>query len=91
MSQRYDANKKRPKPKENQPRILKIYAFCQEIQQRALGLGESPGGVTHLWEYTQKVAASFPEKLPKLYLVVQGRVQLEHSSHIVNFGIGTTC
>ena len=40
---------------------------------------------------TQKVAASFPEKLSKLYLVVQGRAHLEHSSHVVNFGIETTC
>ena len=34
-----------PKPKENQPGILKIYAFCQKIQQRASGPGE------HCWGY----------------------------------------
>ena len=32
---------KKPKSKENQLGILKIYAFCQKIQQRASGPGES--------------------------------------------------
>ena len=40
--------RKRPKPKENQLVILKIYAFCQKIQQRASGPGESVAGVTYL-------------------------------------------
>ena len=44
-----------------------------------------------LWEYAQKVAISFPEKLPQLYLVVQGRSQLEHSNHIVKVGVEATC
>ena len=61
MSQRYNDNTKRPKPKENQLEILKIYAFCQKIQQRALAPAESAAGVTiYLWEYTRKVAASSP-------------------------------
>ena len=67
MSQRYNYNIKRPKPKENQLGILKNYAFCQKIQQRASGPGESADGVTHLsmtthqiWEYTQKVSVSSP-------------------------------
>ena len=38
---KYSDNTKRPKSKENQLGILKIYAFCQKIQQRALGTGES--------------------------------------------------
>ena len=46
MSQRYNDNLKRSKPKENQLGI-KIYAFYQEIQQRALGPGESAAGVTY--------------------------------------------
>ena len=46
MSQGYNGNTKRPKPKENQQGILKIYSFCQEIQQRALGQAESTAGVT---------------------------------------------
>ena len=41
MRQRHNGNTKRPKSKENQQGILKIYAFCQKIcQQRALGPGE---------------------------------------------------
>ena len=32
---------KKPESKENQLGILKIYAFCQKIQQRASGPGES--------------------------------------------------
>ena len=39
---------KRPKPKESQQAILKIYAFCWKIQQRASGPGESAAGVMYL-------------------------------------------
>ena len=49
MSQRYNDNTKRPKPKQNQPGILKIYRFCQKIQQRASGPGESAAGVMYLF------------------------------------------
>ena len=35
--------------KENQLGILKIYTFCQEIQQRASGPGENTAGVTNLF------------------------------------------
>ena len=48
MRQRYNNNTKGPKPKENQLGILKIYPFCQKIQQRASGPGESAAGVTYL-------------------------------------------
>ena len=48
MSQRYNDNTKRPKPKENQLGILKIYAFCWKIQQRDLGPGEGAVWVTYL-------------------------------------------
>ena len=47
MRQRYD-NIKRQEPKENQLGILKIYTFCQKVQQRALGPGQSTAGVTYL-------------------------------------------
>ena len=47
MSQRYNDNTKRPKLEKNQLGILKIYAFCRKIQQRASGLGESVAGVTY--------------------------------------------
>ena len=36
------------KPKESQLWVLKIYAFCQKIQQRASVPGESAAGVTYL-------------------------------------------
>ena len=39
---------KKPKPKENQLGILKIYAFCWKIQQSASGPGESAAEVTYL-------------------------------------------
>ena len=48
MSQRYNDNIKRPKLKENQLGILKMFAVCQKILQRALaGQGESTAGVTN--------------------------------------------
>ena len=40
MRKRYTDNTKKPKPKENQLGILKIYAFCQKIQQKTSGSGE---------------------------------------------------
>ena len=46
MSQRYNDNIKRPKPQDTRLWILKIYAFCQKIQQRSSGPGESTAGVT---------------------------------------------
>ena len=48
MSQRSNDNIKRSKPKENQQRILKIYAFCRKIQQGGSGPRESAAGVTYL-------------------------------------------
>ena len=76
MSQRYNDNIKRPKPHDTQLGILEIYTFCLKIQQRASGPGESVGGVMqYVYENTPK------------NLVVQGKVQLEHSSHIVKVGV----
>ena len=48
MMARYNDNTKRPKLKENQLGILKIYAFCRKIQQRASGPGDSTVGVMYL-------------------------------------------
>ena len=39
---------KRSQLKENHPGIFKIYVFCQKIQQRGLGPGDSAAGVTYL-------------------------------------------
>ena len=54
MSQRYNDNKKRPKPKENQLGILKVYTFCWKIQQRASIPSENVAGVTYLSMRIQK-------------------------------------
>ena len=56
-------NTKRPKPKENQLGILKIYAFSQKIQQRVLD-PRVIGLPIYLREYTQKVATLSLKKLP---------------------------
>ena len=50
MSQRYNDNTERPKLEENQLGILKVYAFCQKVQERASGPRESAAGVTYLSE-----------------------------------------
>ena len=86
----------RPKKKENQLGILKFYTFCQKIQQRPVGLGESYwersiGFTYQSRKYIWKVALSSPKKLLQFYLVGQGRAQLEHSSHIVKVGVEATC
>ena len=46
MSQTYNDNIKRPKLQDILLGILKTYAFCQKLQQRASGPGESTAGVT---------------------------------------------
>ena len=92
MSQRYDINTKRTNPKENQPGIQKFYAFCQKIQPRASGSGESAAGVTYLSVRTHaKSCRIFPLKVAATFLVIQGRVRLEHSSHVVKVGVEATC
>ena len=92
MRKRSTNNTKRLKPKENQLRILKIYAFCQKTEQKTSGLGE------HCWCYVsiydnapKKNVASSHLKLPQLYLVVQRRAQLKYSSHIVMVNVKATC
>ena len=44
----------------------------------------------HCWGYVF-VNENTPKKLLQLYLVVQGSVQLEHSSDIVKVGVAATC
>ena len=48
MNQRNNDNTKWPNLKENQQQILKIYSFCQKIQQRALSPKDSTAGVRYL-------------------------------------------
>ena len=59
MRQIYNGNTKKPKPKENQVRILKIYAFCQKIQQKTSGTGK------RCWCYIS-IYENAPTKLPHL-------------------------
>ena len=47
MGQRYNDNTRRQKPKQNQPGILKNYAFFRNIQQRASDPGKTAAGVTY--------------------------------------------
>ena len=48
MSQRYNDITKRPKPKENQLGILKIYVLYRKIQQKTSDSGDSTARVTYL-------------------------------------------
>ena len=48
MSQRYNGKTKRPKLQDTQLGILKIFVFCQKIDWRSLGPGESGAGVMYL-------------------------------------------
>ena len=43
----YNDNTKRPKLQDTQLGILKIYGFCQKIQQEASGSVESAAGVMY--------------------------------------------
>ena len=44
----------------------------------------------HCWGYAS-IYKNAPKKFPQLYLMIQGRAQLEHSSHIVKVGVEATC
>ena len=48
MSQRCNDNILLAKAKRKSARDLKNYAFCQKIQQRTSGPGESAAGITYL-------------------------------------------
>ena len=88
MSQRYNGSTQRPKPRENQVGILRIYSLFQKIQQKASGSREGYWGYGLVYENT-------PEKLLylplKSCLVVQRRVQLDHSSQILVVCVMAAC
>ena len=73
MSQTYYDNIKKPKLQDTQLGILKGYAFCQKIQHTL--------GFMSRREHCGSYIVSVFENIPK-NLLVQGRVQLEHISHI---------
>ena len=90
MSQVYNDNIKRPKQKENQLGNLR---FLLEIQQRALGPGESTAGTTYLslrihpkncWIFPLKAATT-------LLYFTQRRVQLEQLRLVVKVGVKAIC
>ena len=62
MRQRYNNNTKRPKPKENQLEILKIYAICQKIQQKTLAPGECDWCCLSIYENAPKKLMHLPPK-----------------------------
>ena len=80
MSQRYD-NIKRPKPLSYSARDLKN--LCILLENSAEGFGSRR---ERCWYYVVFVFKNTPKNL-----VVQGRTQLEHSSHIVKVGVEATC
>ena len=96
MSQTYNDNTKRPKPKENQLGILGISSreFKHSVGNSAEGLGsgrERCWGYLSIFKNTPKNCRISSQNFPRLYLVVQGKTQLEHSSHIINLGVEATC
>ena len=63
MRQRYNDKTKRPKPKENQLGILKIFAFWQKIQQKTPGPGEHCWCYVIIYENAPKNCCIFPLKV----------------------------
>ena len=92
MTQRYNDNTKKPKLKENQLGILKIYVFYWKIQRRGSGPGESTSGVTYIFVRIHlRSCHILPLKVVQLQLVIQGKMQLQNSNHIVKVGVKATC
>ena len=99
MSQSYNNNTKRPKLKNTKLVILKIYTFCQKIKQKVSDPGESAAGVTSrrecCWGYVPKSYLIVHLKVAAtslhVHFMVEERVQLEHSSHIVKVGFEAIC
>ena len=81
MSQIYNGNIKKAKVTRNSTRDLKNLRILPENLAEVLGSRKE-----HCWSY---VVSAF-ENTTKIS-VVQGRVQLEHSSHIVKVSVKATC
>ena len=84
MSQIYNENTKVPKPKENQVGILGISSreFMDSVGNSAEGLEfrrKHCRDYVSTFENTPKSCRISTQKLTRLYLVVQGKAQLEHS------------
>ena len=81
MSQRYYDNIKRPKPLRYSARDLKNLRILLENSAEGLKSRRE-----RCWHYVVSVFENTPK-----HLVVQGRMQVEHSSHIVKVGVEATC
>ena len=81
MSQRYYDNIKRPKPLRYSARDLKNLRILLENSAECLGSRRE-----RCWRYVVSVFENTPKNL-----VVQVRMQLEHSSRIVKVGVEATC
>ena len=84
MSQRYNDNTKKPKPKENQ--LASKFGRGPQVQERVLLV------LLSIYENTsEKLLHPSPKICYNFtYLVVDGRVQLEHHSHIVKVIVKAT-
>ena len=71
--------------KKKSARDLKKLRMLSENSAEGLGNRRE-----HCWGYVC-IYENTPEKLPQLYLVVQGRALLEHSRHIVKVDVEATC
>ena len=81
MSQRYNDNIKRPRQLRYSARVLKNLRILLENSAEGLGYRREC-----CWRYVLSVFENTPKNV-----VVQGRTQLEHSSHIVQVGVEATC
>ena len=96
MSQAYNDNTKRPKPKENQPGILGISSreFMHSVGNSAEGVGsgrECCWGYVSIFENTPKSCCISSLKVAATLLSGSGKCSWELSSHIVNISVKTTC
>ena len=80
MNQRYNDNKKTKAERKSASDLENLRIL---LENSAEGLGSRR---EHCWSY---IVSAFENTTKNL--VVQGRVQLEHSSHIVKVGVEATC
>ena len=73
------------KPERKSARDLKILQILPENSAKVIGWRRE-----HCWGYIS-IYENTPKNLLQFYLVLQGRMQLEHSSHIVKVGVKATC
>ena len=65
--------------------------FAEKFSRGSQGQERALLGLCIYQNTTEKLPHLHQKKLLHFYLVVQGRVQLEHSSHIVKVSVEATC